>query len=60
MQKPHIHKDPGNLDNISKHLIRINNNSMYKPCGLWIPKPKNWDSTKTIAQSKLEFKDKSF
>jgi len=21
MQKPHIHKDPGNLDNISKHLI---------------------------------------
>jgi hypothetical protein len=46
--------------NISKHLIRINNNSMYKPCGLWIPKPKNWNFTKTIAQSKLEFKDKSF
>lgn len=45
---------------INKQILNITKDSMYKPCGLLISKPSNWDFTKTIAQSKLEFKDKSF
>jgi GR25 family glycosyltransferase involved in LPS biosynthesis len=48
-----FYEDPFVKLSINNSILDIKKNGLYEKCGLWIEKPKNWDITKTIGESKI-------